>query len=302
MVRTKNDNKRAMARIVVVEARNLPIERSKQCNVYCSLQLKNQKERTRSVAIDENPIWKDTFEFHLYGELQDQQQLHVKIKYQNPVHKKDNFTHNNEIGKLSINLGTLKHENTIEMLKNLEGNGNGKLRLFVTISGLNNGTQNLCDYQPSIHDKPRLPLIPYAFDYIGKLHVSIHAAEGLESLEILGGKPEIFCIISLGHQFRQTQTTQKAFAPTWNRHFEFSVVDVCDCLDISVLDEQKDKKHRLLGRLKIPLLQISDSQKKWYQLKDNDLRTQAKGNNPKILLQFSFSYNTGNVSDKILLG
>ena len=289
MPRTKNDNKRAVARIVVVEARNLPIERSKQCNVYCSLQLENkkQKERTKSVAIDGNPIWKDTFEFYLYGELQDQQQLHVKIKYQNPLYKKDN----DDIGKLSINLGALKHESTIDMWKNLDGINKGKLHLFVTISGFNHEALDRCD---SVHDNSWFYWFPKSFEDVGKLCVTIHEAHGLEISEMVDSRSEIFCQISLANQFHQTQTIKKTFAPKWNRHFEFDIEDVCDCLDISVLDEQKDKKHRLLGRLKIPLLQISDSQKKWYQLKDNDLRTEAKGDEPKIHLQFSFSYNTGN--------
>ena len=300
MPRTKNDNKRAVARVVVVEARNLPIERSKQCNIYCSLQLKNQKERTRSVAIDGSPIWKDTFEFYFYGEMQDQQQLCVKIKYQNPIHKKDGFSQNDEIGKLRINLGVLKYESTVDIWENLDGENKGKLHLSVTISGFNYEIPKPDDNQPNFFDSHILPLLPYGFEHVGKLNISIHGARGLKESTMLN----VFCIISLNNQYRQTQTIKcfsQTLAPLWNRHFEFDVQDACDCVNISVLDEQKDKKHRLLGRLKIPLLQISDSQKKWYQLKDNDLRTQAKGDNPEIYLQFSFTYTTGNVYRAVAL-
>ena len=216
---------------------------------------------------------------------------HVKLKYQNPLHKKDSFTHNEEVGKLDINLGTLPHELTVDVWKNFEENSIGKIHLFITISGFNDLIQNCIAYQPNFHDYNRLPIFSYGLEFVGKLRVTIHGASGLKNVE----SPETFCIISLHHQYRQTQTINKSFAPIWRRHFEFNVQDACDCVNISVLHEQKDKKHRLLGRLKIPLLQISDSLKKWYQLKDNDLRTEAKGDEPKIHLQFSFSYNAGNV-------
>ena len=301
MIRTKNDNKRAVARIVLVEALNLTILRSRPYSVYCSLQMKRQRERSSFVSVDKKPIiWKDVFEFNLHEDFQDL--LTLKVKYQNPLHKKDGFTHNDEIGKVVIDLGSLEHEKTIEMLKTLDGCEGGKLHLFVTISGTDkenlsspNDIENWDILKLNLLKHDKLPGLFLKNQYVGKLVVSVHKAEGLPALEKLGGKSDPFCVVKVGHEVRRTQTVYKSLAPTWNKYFEFDVIDVCDCVEISIFDEENDKKHRFMGRLKIPLLHIDANDKKWFQLKDKELRTHAKGESPKIYLELCFAYNKGKI-------
>jgi len=301
MIRTKNDNKRAVARIVLVEARNLPILRSKPYNVYCSLQMKRQRERSSFVSVDRNPIiWKDVFEFNLHEEFQDP--LTLKVKYQNPLHKKDGFTHNDEIGKVTIELGALEHEKTIEMFKPLDGCEGGKLHLFVTISGTDkenlsnpNDIENWDILKSNLLKQGTHSRLSLKNKYVGKLVVLVHKAEGLPALEKLGGKSDPFCVVKLGHDVRRTQTVYKNLEPTWNKYFEFDVIDVCKCVEISIFDEENDKKHRFMGHLKIPLLHIHANDKKWFQLKDKELRNHAKGDGPKVYLELCFAYNKGRI-------
>ena len=296
MVGTRNDSNRlAVVRIVLVEGRNLPRILSRQPNIYCSLQLGKQKEKSSNVTENYHPVWKDTFEFYLYGGLHEE--LQVTIKNQTPVSFKEGFT-NDEIGKVNIDLASLKHETTTDMWKDLDGNRSGKLHLLVTISGTGSATssnlQNIRNWEAlktSLDNQINRTRSYFTDDYVGKLLVTVHRAEGLPAVEYLGGKSDPFCVIKVGDEVLRTETLYKRVAPSWNKYFEFSIKDVCDCMEITIFDEENDKKHRFLGRIKVPLLRIRNNERTWYSLKDNTLRAQARGDDPKILLEFFFVYN-----------
>ncbi len=68
-------------------------------------------------------------------------------------------------------------------------------------------------------------------------------------------------------------------------------MDIHDCLDITVFDEDKDHKSEFLGRVKVPLLRIKNEERRWYTLKDKKLRKKARGDDPQILLEMFFVYN-----------
>ena len=70
--------------------------------------------------------------------------------------------------------------------------------------------------------------------------------------------------------------------------------DIHDWLEVTVYDEDKDHKYEFLGKLKIPLLKIRNSERRWYSLKDKTLRKPAKGDHPQILLEMFFVYNKVN--------
>ena len=77
--------------------------------------------------------------------------------------------------------------------------------------------------------------------------------------------------------------------------FHFSdVKDIHDWLEVTVYDEDKDHKYEFLGKVKIPLLKIRNSERRWYSLKDKTLRKPAKGDHPQILLEMFFVYNKVN--------
>jgi len=66
------------------------------------------------------------------------------------------------------------------------------------------------------------------------------------------------------------------------------VKDIHETVELTVYDEDRDKKVEFLGKVAIPLLTVKTGEKKWYALKDKKLVGRSKG---QILLQFDLSYN-----------
>ena len=67
--------------------------------------------------------------------------------------------------------------------------------------------------------------------------------------------------------------------------------DIHSVLEVTVFDEDRDYSFEFLGTVHIPLLKILNGQKKWYILKDSKLRSKAKGNNPRILMELNVVWN-----------
>ena len=126
--------------------------------------------------------------------------------------------------------------------------------------------------------------------------IKVLEAKGLANTDFIG-KSDPFCVVELNNERRVTQTVCNDLNPHWEKVFQFeNIKDVCDTLFIKVYDEEYDKNHDFLGRLRIPLLNIENNVKRWYLLKDKDLRLSAPGTRPMILLEMFFTYN------KILAG
>lgn len=69
----------------------------------------------------------------------------------------------------------------------------------------------------------------------------------------------------------------------------FSTVnDVHAILEITVYDEDPNKKIEFMGKVAIPLLKIKNDQKRWYALKDEQLLRRVKG---RILLEINLFWN-----------
>lgn len=66
------------------------------------------------------------------------------------------------------------------------------------------------------------------------------------------------------------------------------MTDVTSILDITIHDEKKAEE---VGKMSIPLLKIQNGEKKWYALKDANLRDRARGNNPRILVEMQLTWN-----------
>ena len=79
--------------------------------------------------------------------------------------------------------------------------------------------------------------------------------------------------------------------PLHHLFYNSNVKDIHDVLEVTVYDEDKDHKYEFLGKVKIPLLKIKNSEKRWFSLKDKKLRGSAKGDHPQILLELFFVYN-----------
>lgn len=69
----------------------------------------------------------------------------------------------------------------------------------------------------------------------------------------------------------------------------FSLVkDANEVLELTVFDEDPNKKVEFLGKIAIPLLKIRNCEKRWYGLKDRKLQVPAKG---RILLEMDLVFN-----------
>lgn len=71
-----------------------------------------------------------------------------------------------------------------------------------------------------------------------------------------------------------------------------NVKDINSVLEITVYDEDRDHKVEFLGRLAVPLMRMRSGEKRWYCLKDKNLTSRAKGNNPQILLEMTVLWNS----------
>ena len=78
-------------------------------------------------------------------------------------------------------------------------------------------------------------------------------------------------------------------------HPHSNVKDINSVLEVTVYDEDRDHRFEFLGAVHIPLLRITNGQKRWYTLKDRKLRSRAKGSNPQILLELSVVWNEVNI-------
>ena len=89
--------------------------------------------------------------------------------------------------------------------------------------------------------------------------IKVLEAKGLANTDIIG-KSDPFCVIELNNERRITQTACNNLTPTWNKVFQFEEIkDVCDTVYITLYDENYDDKPDLLGRLRIPLLNIQNN-------------------------------------------
>ncbi len=82
-------------------------------------------------------------------------------------------------------------------------------------------------------------------------------AESLLSAD-LNGKSDPFCILQLVNQVVRSHTEYKTLNPEWGKVFEFRINDIHAVLEISVFDEDKNKVYEFLGKIGIPLLNVSN--------------------------------------------
>ena len=83
--------------------------------------------------------------------------------------------------------------------------------------------------------------------------------------------------------------------------------DITDTLEITVFDENRRTKHDFLGKVwrldcdkvdidfslqvVIPLLNIEHGQKKWFKLKEKNIKKDARGDHPEIQLELKIFWN-----------
>ncbi|OZC06121.1 C2 domain protein [Onchocerca flexuosa] len=116
---------------------------------------------------------------------------------------------------------------------------------------------------------------------------AVFRARNLASVDVMN-KSNPFVVIELVNALLQTHTEYKTINPEWNKIFTFAVKDIHSVLEITIYDEDPNKKAEFLGKIAIPLLQIQNCEPKWYALKDRKLAIRAKG---EILLEMDVIWN-----------
>ena len=308
MVLTKNENRTAVARVILLEGTNVSRTRNNgnKSGIFCTLELGRQKEASDSSNDLKHPVWKDVFDFYMYQDCSEELEVHIK-SFSGKT-KKESFSNVEDIGKVNIDLSNLKPESVQDVWANIDrdeevvGGKVGKLHFKITISGITkieSPFSAISDATNSRWDSLRISLedksTPSEFssheNYVGQLLVKVHKAEGLPASKYLSKIPNSFCCVSIGGQILRTQTISKTVEPSWNKCFEFNLNDISDRIKFTVFDEEGDKKYRALGTLKIPLLKIVNNSKMWYTLQEPIQRKQVK-DDFKLQLEFLLIYNT----------
>ncbi|PVH65787.1 hypothetical protein PAHAL_1G076600 [Panicum hallii] len=113
--------------------------------------------------------------------------------------------------------------------------------------------------EPGHHDAPML------------LRVHVMEARGLPSI-YLNGSSDPYVRLQLGRRRpRATTVVKRSLSPVWDEEFGFLVGDVAEELVVSVLNEDRFFGAEFLGRVRLPLTAIMETDDlslgtKWYQL------------------------------------
>ncbi|XP_015785297.1 multiple C2 and transmembrane domain-containing protein isoform X1 [Tetranychus urticae] len=277
----------SVVNIVLVEGKNLtPKDENGLSDPYIKFQLGKEKHKSKCIPKTLNPVWNEQFDLHTFPDQSKVLELTVMDR---DFHGRDEF-----MGKAIINLNNLKQEETHSIWADLQ-DGQGSILLMLTISGTL-GTDAISNLVTRSEDTNQIGQLKNqysllrSFQYlnnVGYLEVKVFRAEGLMAAD-LGGKSDPFCVIELVNARVQTNTEYKTLCPEWNKVFTFTVRDIHEVLEITVYDEDRDKKFEFLGKVAIPLLKIQSGEKKWFPLKDKKLLKRTKG---RILLEMTVYFN-----------
>lgn len=267
--------------IVVVEARgfisNNPLD------VFCKFKIGMEKYKTKTCSSTKEPKWLEQFDLHVYEGNEEQLQIIC-------VDRNTNET----IGKLSIDIEHQETDQTLQKWYELEGAYGAELLLLITVSGEQQAVSqvdfadfNFNDVRNTLIERYDLPSTLTDMQDVGVLNVKVFCAEDLQAADF-GGKSDPFVVVELVNTRLQTHTEYKTLNPEWNKLFTFQVKDIHTCLEVTVFDEDPNKKFEFLGKVSIPLLSIRNCERRWYALKDRKLRQRVKG---EILLEMDIIWN-----------
>ncbi|XP_070206098.1 multiple C2 and transmembrane domain-containing protein 1-like isoform X2 [Littorina saxatilis] len=272
--------------IVLVEGQDLvPMDDNGLSDPYVKFRLGNEKCRSKHKSKTLSPKWLEQFDLRQFQDLASQLEITV---FDYDVTGKDDF-----MGRAVIDLSTLELEITHHLDVELE-DGAGMLKLLLTISGQNSSDaqSDLCNYTPDSRTQEQLMKKYSALKLsditdVGTLQVKVFKATGLKSADI-GGQSDPFCVLELVNARVQTHTEYKTLNPEWNKVFTFKVRDIHSVLEVTIFDEDRDKKVEFLGKVAIPLLRIKNGERRWYALKERKLVRREKG---AILLEMDLVFN-----------
>lgn len=274
----------AVLNIVLVQANLNPLILSSNCckpSPYVKFRLGNEKYKSKVIGQTFEPQWLEQFDLHIYDEENHDLEMSIINKTTNTI-----------LGNTSIRLNNIIKEQTNEMWIDLFDD-KGSILLLVSISGSSATTRsidNVDEMDTENNEKIENYKLSKTFDNIfdiGYLTVKVYKARNLAALD-LNGKSDPFVVVELDNSRLQTHTEYKTLNPEWNKLFTFNVKDIHSIIYFTLYDEDPNKKTEFLGKIGIPLLSIKNSSKKWYGLKDVDLRQRVKG---EIYLEMDVIWN-----------
>jgi len=280
----------AIVHVVLVQARGLmAMDAGISSDSYCKVTLGKEKHKSKTISKSLNPKWREPFDLFWYQELDDYLELAL---FDHDVGGKDDF-----MGRVSIDLRELAKEVSHNLWRPIV-DGQGQVNAIVTITGTTNPDEaSLLDnwepesnWEKKLAEKYQIANSFHKIKDVGHLTVKVIKATGLHSADI-GGKSDPFAVIEVCNSRVQTQTEYKTLTPVWQKVFTFDIKDIHDIVEATVYDEDKDHKFEFLGKVMIPLLRVQNGEKKWYKLKNKDLRKKAKGDDPQILLEMNLYWN-----------
>ena len=287
------NGRRAVAHIVLVEGVDLPLGKYSDPKVYCFLKLGSQYEESHESKNYTFPEWRQSFEFDIYDGKSTTLQIFVR-------HRITNLPNGENIGEVTLDLNEFEPEVTMCCSRDVIGTECGKIRLIVTISGTGEETQheNWELLKSFLQRETSISYKNFRSRNVGYLVLYVHKAENLP-VKLFGNKPDPFCLIKTCNNVFRTQTIYHTTEPIWNKFYEMDLDDITSCIKISLFDECSRNKYHTIGDLNIPLLQIHNNGRMWYDLtkkeskgKSHSKRSYGK-NEPKILLECFVFYNTG---------
>ncbi|KAK2186384.1 hypothetical protein NP493_202g02019 [Ridgeia piscesae] len=263
----------------------LPMDDNGLSDPYVKFRLGNEKYKSKYKPKTLNPVWLEQFNLHMF----DDQTSHLEISvWDHDAAGKDDI-----MGRAIVNLSSLRREATHCLEQPLE-DGAGSIKLLLTVSAVS-GTDVLDMSTYTLTPLQRQSIVrEYGLlnsfkdrHNMGWLQVKVIKAEGLASADI-GGKSDPFCVLELDNARLQTRTEYKTLNPEWGKVFVMEVKDIHSVLEVTIFDEDRDRKAEFLGKVAIPLLRVRNMERRWFMLKDRKLLVRAKG---AILLEMDLIYN-----------
>ncbi|XP_076464981.1 multiple C2 and transmembrane domain-containing protein 1-like isoform X2 [Babylonia areolata] len=276
----------AVVTVVLVDGRDLvPMDDNGLSDPYVKFRLGAEKYRSKVRYKTLTPRWLEQFDLRLFNEQSSQLEITV---FDYDVTAKDDF-----MGRATVDISVLETEVTHRLEVSLE-DGAGALTLLLTVSGLwgSEAVSDLGNHTPDprhqdVMMKKYSPFRLKDIHDVGHLQVKVFKASGVKAAD-LGGLSDPFCVLELVNARRQTHTEYKTLNPEWNKIFEFPVFDIHSVLEVTVFDEDRDKKVEFLGKVAIPLLRIKSGERRWYALKDKKLIHRSKG---AVLMEMNLVFN-----------
>uniref|UniRef100_A0A915Q822 C2 domain-containing protein n=1 Tax=Setaria digitata TaxID=48799 RepID=A0A915Q822_9BILA len=258
----------SIVNIALIEGRNLTMPDGFENNIpdpFVKFKLGNEKYKSRPVVRSNNPKWLEQFDLHMFDEPKHMLEMMV-------IDKKTN----KGIGRCSLNLDKLEKETPNQLICELD-RGAGSILVLISVTGTSS-TDAVIDLSDFAGDDIKNAIID---------KYAIFRARNLASVDAMN-KSNPFVVVELVNALLQTHTEYKTVNPEWNKIFTFAVKDIHAILEITVYDEDPNKKAEFLGKVAIPLLQIRNCESKWYALKDRKLKAPAKG---QVLLEMDVIWN-----------